>query len=81
MLTAMEIVRRPSQLAEMLAEIEMEGYTLFQTEKGWNARILSEEILTFPTKTREECIEAAHQYVFNPENQEANRGRRRADLN
>lgn len=52
---------RPSQLAEVITEIELEGYTIFGSDRdGWNAEILGERMLDIPARSKEDCALIVH---------------------
>lgn len=55
----------PSKLAEMLAEIELEGYTIkYEDGYGWFAEILGDALLLPYQETKEDCIVLVHQYLI-----------------
>jgi hypothetical protein len=56
-------VTRPSKLAEMLAEVEVEGYTFVRDRGGWNIEANQQTVFEFVQPTKEACIVAAFDYV------------------
>lgn len=54
----------PSKLSEMIAEIELEGYTIKQKELGWNVEMFGTYLLDRSAATKEECVVTAHSRIF-----------------